>query len=315
MPKHATHRHAAGKGAPEARPYSWDLFITRLADALSVMGPDEYLILGHPRSQGFVQFAPGGDEGLRAEAKSNHYFPPSRQMGMDQELRLVELGWAAPTHGDGQEPVAGGSPNWFRDWEAPVDLRQVAEVAVLTLREVYGARTPGALSYHAFRAGGGEIRLPTLGLPHDGSRDGAPLPRPEWVEELKELVTQAIVRRMPWMGIRRLENGDLRTELPETVVVVREQADPFHLLFYAVLPDEVEASPRLFALVNELNATLLQGRVIHHDNRIGVDWMMDAGRFDAELFLEVLWRMHRVAGEVRGRVAEVLLGEEQVEEG
>ncbi|MFN2317918.1 MAG: hypothetical protein ABR602_14710, partial [Gemmatimonadales bacterium] len=303
MPKLATHRHAAATGArtgaPGARPYTWPEFTARLTEVLAVVGPDEYLILSHPRSQGFVQFAPGGDEGLRAEAKSSHYFPPARQLQMSQELRLVELGWAAPTHGDGEEPVANGSPNWFRDWEAPVDLRQVAEVAVLTLREVYGVRTPGALRYHAFRAGGGEIRLPTLGLPHDGSRTGSPPPRPEWLGELKELVTQAIVRRAPWMGIRRLENGDLRTDLADTTVLVREEADPFHLQFYSVLLSEVEESPGLLAVVNQLNARLMLGRAFHHGGRLAVDWMMHASLFDAEQFVEVLVRTHGAVSAVR----------------
>ncbi len=65
-------------------PPPWASFAARLAEAITVLDADEYLILSHPRSYHFVQCTM--DEGhLRLEAKSNHFIPPTRQ--------LASAGW------------------------------------------------------------------------------------------------------------------------------------------------------------------------------------------------------------------------------
>lgn len=286
--------------------HDWDRFHARLVEVLGVLGPDEYLILSHPHTDHFVQFVADEDAGFRAEAKSNHYIAPKRQLGPDQELRLVELGWNAPTHRDGEERVSEGSPNWFRDWEAPVDLNAVARIAVMTLREVYAVRKPGALRYKSFRAGGGEIRLPTLGVGHDGTPDNGVAPRPEWLSELKRMVSRTMVARLPWMGMRRLKDGALLTELENTTVVVAEEEDPFQIRFTAALMPGTEETPDLLAAINQLNGILVHGRLFVRHEQVRLAWSIPADPFHADQFTDALLQMHELIPAVYAELRELL---------
>lgn len=284
----------------------WNHLVRRLAEALRALEPDDYLILSHRRTHHFVQFAVQ-DEGLWAEAKSNHYTPKSRRLGPDQELRLVELGWKAPTHGDGEERIPGGSPNWFRDWELPVPHRAAAEVAVMTLREVYGVKTPASLRYHAFRAGGVPIRLPTLGLRHNGSPPPTPV-QPEWLSELRDLVSTTILERLPMQAMRRLENGDLRVQDPDVSVMVRELEDPFRIFFYAAVVSEMEETPELLAALNTINAELVFGRVSFGEGLVGAEWAIPASTFLPDQLVDTVLGLQGLVPRLQRRLVE-LMGE------
>ena len=288
-------------------PPPWASFAARLAESIGVLDTDEYLILSHPRSHHFVQCAM--DEGnLRAEAKSNHFMPPTRPLAMEQELRLVELGWKAPTHApDAKGRVPSGSPNWFRDYVEPVDAVEAALMMVMTLRDVYGVRSPRALRYHAFRANSCEIRFPTLGVAHDGSKESPPVPRPEFLRELQRMVTAAITLHLPWMGIRRLPNGDLMVEHDGVALLVREVQDPFDILFYGVILPEAEESPRLLVAVNRLNQRLREGRAYYHDERVALDWSISANVFIAAEFIRTLEYMFALVVRSRGMLAEAMM--------
>lgn len=288
-------------------PPPWATFAARLAESIAALDTDEYLILSHPRSHHFVQCTM--DEGqLRLEAKSNHFIPPARQLGMEQELRLVELGWKAPTHApDAKERVRNGSPNWFRDYTEPVDAEQAAPMMVMTLREVYGVRSPRALRYHAFRANGCEVRFPTLGVAHDGSKESPRVLRPEYLKELQRMVTAAITEHLPWLGIRRLPNGDLRVEHDGVALLVREVQDPFDILFYGVIMPEAEESLRVLTAVNRLNQKLREGRAYYHDERVALDWSVAANVFIAEEFIRALLGMFGLVVHARGLLAEAMV--------
>ncbi len=288
-------------------PPPWASFAARLAESIGVLDTDEYLILSHPRTHHFVQCTM--DEGhLRLEAKSNHYMPPARQLGMEEELRLVELGWKAPTHApDAEERVRSGSPNWFRDYDEPVDMGQAALMMVMTLREVYRMRSPRALRYHAFRANGCEIRFPTLGVAHDGSKEAPPVPRPEFLNELQRMVTAAITLHLPWMGIRRMPNGDLATEHERVTVLVREVEDPFAILFGGMVMPDAGESPRLMAAINQINRTLMPGRLFQEDGSVGLDWSMPANAFVPDEFIRMLLRVHEGVALARAMLAEAMV--------
>jgi len=288
----------------------WNQFVRRLTDVLRVLEPDEYLILSHPRSHHFVQFAAGGDEGMRGEAKSNHFISKRHWLTPGQELRLVELGWKAPTHSDGEEAVPDGSPNWFRDWEVPVPLRAAAEVAVMTLREVYGVRTPASLRYQAFRAGGVEVRLPTLGVRPDSAKKDPTPPRPEWLDELRKLVSTTMLERLPMMGMRRVDNGDLLVEGRDVTIMVRELDDPFRIFFYAAIVNEMEETPELLAALNIINAELVFGRVSFGEGLVSTDWAIPASTFLADQFVDTVLGLQGLVPRLRERLAELLGMEE-----
>jgi hypothetical protein len=118
---------------------------------------------------GYVQFAVHGGKSLRAEVMSNQYIGPQKEKLSDRAIRvLAELGWRAPTNRppglqDGTRD-RHGSPNYFCDFQVPVDYYDVASLAVDTVRHVYRAAEPGDLQYRAFTAEGLLLDFPDLGI-------------------------------------------------------------------------------------------------------------------------------------------------------
>lgn len=146
----------------------WRRFTTALAEALAELTPYTYLVVARPGIAHFVQFAgePGGD--LRAEAASNQYIETFGPLLTEQDYaRMESLGWRRPTNlppemGPPIDPQ--GSPNFYRDFAAPVDLAAVARLAVAALRRVYRVGSLDDLEYNAFHRGGRPIAFPALGL-------------------------------------------------------------------------------------------------------------------------------------------------------
>jgi hypothetical protein len=142
----------------------WRRFERTLTDALSDLDDDEYLILSMRFGSRFVQFAGQGAEGMRVESVSNHYLDDEEALtGGEQDL-LLAMGWHPPTY-DPEAVVkhpAEGSPNYFRELEAPVRFWSVAELAIRTLRLVHRIETPDQLEYQAFNRVGESIRFPSL---------------------------------------------------------------------------------------------------------------------------------------------------------
>lgn len=146
----------------------WHRFTTALAEALAELTPYTYLVVARPGIAHFVQFAgePGGD--LRAEAASNQYIETFGPLLTEQDYaRMESLGWRRPTNlppevAPPMDPQ--GSPNFYRDFSAPADLRAVARLAVAALRSVYQVGSLDDLEYNAFHQDGQPIVFPALGL-------------------------------------------------------------------------------------------------------------------------------------------------------
>lgn len=105
----------------------------RLAQTLTQMREDEFLVISVKRSNRFVQFAAQGAHGLRVEATSNAFLKGSDRLGLDDLAVLAALGWksptGSPTHSTpGNDPT--GSPNYFLDFPAGSNTTQIAELAV-----------------------------------------------------------------------------------------------------------------------------------------------------------------------------------------
>lgn len=146
----------------------WHRFTTALAEALAELTPYTYLVVARPGIAHFVQFAgePGGD--LRAEAASNQYIETFGPLLTEHDYaRMESLGWRRPTNlpPEVAPPIdPHGSPNFYRDFPAPVDLTAVARLAVAALRRVYRVGSLDDLEYNAFHRGGRPIAFPALGL-------------------------------------------------------------------------------------------------------------------------------------------------------
>jgi len=88
---------------------------------------------------------------LHAEAASNEFLPPDQRLTPDAEQELRTLGW--------NEPTPPGYFNWWYETPWPLGStasKEVAQLLVTTLREVYGVPSPLELSYQAFNTDTGE---------------------------------------------------------------------------------------------------------------------------------------------------------------
>lgn len=145
---------------------AWKHLARELKVALGALEEDEVLILQIKGTNRFVQFAQQGSYGMRAESTSNYYLPEGEQLDEAADAALKELGWRAPTNLP--DDVGGhrpdGSANYFLDLKRPAPLQALAELAVDTLRQVFGAEHPLDLQYQAFGPANVSIRLPNLGL-------------------------------------------------------------------------------------------------------------------------------------------------------
>jgi hypothetical protein len=144
---------------------AWKQFAYELAQALSALEEDEWLILSVKNRQRFVQFMNQGGAGYRAEAVSDFYLSDDERLSEWDRGALLELGWGAPTNLPdefGYSP--DGSPNYYLDLAKPAPLNELALLAVNTLIHVYGAEHPNALEYATGSEEKASIRFPNLGI-------------------------------------------------------------------------------------------------------------------------------------------------------
>ena len=147
---------------------AWKELQQHLAETLADLAEDEYLIIEDKHTQRFVQFMAQGRHGMRAEAVSNAFLTPAAQLSKETIAALLSLGWQAPTYdmSDVDVEPPDGSPNFFLDLTEPVSHRELAALAVVTLRDHYGVRYPGELQYTGKSAcdDSVSVRFPSLRL-------------------------------------------------------------------------------------------------------------------------------------------------------
>lgn len=121
--------------------------VQRLADAVGRLDDSTHLVVsraGSDRfvdeegSNRFVQFARSGPV-LRAESVGERYLSGHDHLSGAQRDALTRLGW--------QDPDESG--NHWRQWEAPLPLRDVAAFALETLEYVHGAQDVEQLRFDA----------------------------------------------------------------------------------------------------------------------------------------------------------------------
>lgn len=147
---------------PSGEANAWSVFEAHLADALGRLGDDDYLVISRIDAHRFVQFAGDDQGGLRAEAVSNGYLLDDEKLEEWQPDALVKAGWQPPTDEPDTPPEKmqpGGSPNFYVDLQPSNAAAAGAALAVRTLRDIFGATSPGNLEYQAFKSEGGDIDL------------------------------------------------------------------------------------------------------------------------------------------------------------
>lgn len=127
---------------------AWPAFQDHLAEALSRLEEDQFLILTVKCSDRFVQFAGEGAFGMRVETTSNSYLAKPERLNRRQMIALEKLGWRSPTGSPKSatpEKDPDGSPNFFREFPHPVPFEEVAGFAVNTLAEILRVPHPAFL--------------------------------------------------------------------------------------------------------------------------------------------------------------------------
>lgn len=244
---------------------AWLPFTGKLAAALVSLEEDQYLVISAKDSNHFVQFAAQGTFGLRAETTSNAYLPKDQQLDLEQHLELITSGWNAPTE-DGEESTPendpDGSPNYYRDYPAPVDYYAVARDAVHALSRAHRIPHPGFLEYEAFESGGPNIILAELGLKR------APKIPPASIPSIGDQLLASIRAETGLSDLGYDEDGDLCITYGNVPVILSIRNTPPDVRITSALLHHVAESVRLLERVNELNGGLDHLRLVVHDQSI-----------------------------------------------
>jgi len=200
---------------------AWRRFQERLADHIVGMVDDDVLLVeaestvdgDAPGAAPYAQLCAWGDDLVRAEISSNAYLAEGHQLDAAAAARVVELGWAEPTHGSDDEPDEG-SANFFIDLERR-DADRLAAMTVAVLRDVFGVAHPAFLTSPDMDVAG-DAR-PSA----DAGHADQPLAvMPESHEHLWALVDAALARP-DGSPLEHDENGDIPLPYGSALIYVR----------------------------------------------------------------------------------------------
>jgi hypothetical protein len=127
----------------------------RLPDVFRALLDDRahFLVFDVDKDAGYyVQFLPVDGGGLLCEAVSNEFLSDPHRLTPEDELKMVDLGWASP------------DPNFRQLWEAPVPVHVVAHRIVATLERVYRLQDPSKIAVTIGERKGGPALPPDTDL-------------------------------------------------------------------------------------------------------------------------------------------------------
>ena len=230
---------------------AWPPFTGNLARALSQLQEDQFLIIPVKYSRRFVQFAAQGAFGMRTETTSNSYLTKQDRLDHEQIARLVQFGWKNPTGSPSEatpEKDPDGSPNFFCEFKNPINFETVAALAVRTFTEIFRVPHPGWLEYQAFAKKKGAVALPELSL-----RIAVQAPRPKSTSGRRGRLLEAISAATGISDLYFDTDGDIAIHYGSAITFAHLVDNMTYVRFYSPILREVEASPALFARLNDMN--------------------------------------------------------------
>lgn len=245
------------QGADRRVSKNWMPFAHNLAQILSRLEEDQFLILLSKHGNRYLQFSCQGAWGMRAEVSSNHFLKGGDRLTRREMAWLRTHGWNAPTGTPKQatpDRDPDGSPNYHIDFPASVSASEIVSVAINTLIQGLALPYPGALYYESFDLTGGVLEFQELGL--------KPTPRQD--EPLMERVL-TVFRSVT--GIEDLtfdDDGDLCVRYG-AILVSAFQVDNRVRLFSALVT-EVAETPALLRKLNQINGGGHRIRIFWHDH-------------------------------------------------
>ena len=243
---------------PTGRRRAWNDYVEVVARILDALDAGQFLILSSADRPGFVQFETHGMNGLRAEAVSNAFLPPDHQLDDDALAAALRLGWQRPTGQPDTIPERDpeGSPNYFREWPAPVPYHDVARLAVDTLTEVFDVAHPGRVRYEAFTSYGTAILLPALGeraMRNDSlfADQTGPASTVEVAEQVLAILREASGND----DLQPDDDGEMAIRFGSSVVFFQVFGDPPIVRAYSPALTQVPLDPKVAVALNELNGS------------------------------------------------------------
>jgi len=254
------------------RVITWEEFEPRLAKALGRMATDTFLILSIRPFDGdasyYIQFGQGGRMGFVAEAMSNAYLAGPSALSAGQEVLMLELGWQEPGLGRDEDQ------NFRREWPLDTPFGDVAQLAVRTLREVFGVELPADLVYRRFAGDGRDFAEPLLGIEaarRSGRRSKKERPEALRLDELRQLVGNTICEFLNVDEVETDADGDFYFEVGSATMLVSViDGDPPVVEVCSSILANVGGSPELLEAINDINAGIQFARVLWDDGVVAV---------------------------------------------
>ncbi len=243
---------------------AWPPFEKRLATALAKLEEDQFLILCLKGTNRFVQFAAQGSHGMRMEATSNAFLKRKQKLSTEQIAQMIAGGWRGPTgahHEATPELDPDGSPNFYQEFPRPVRFKRLATLAVRTLREIMGVPHPLFLQYEAYDTQHQTQDLSELGLMRSArGNDKSALLAERLLSTLKAAT-----------GVEDLAadaDGDIAIAFHGSPIYFSVIGGSPLIRVCAPILERVDANPKVYELLNELNAGRALLRLVHRDTTL-----------------------------------------------
>jgi hypothetical protein len=253
----------------QANEAAWTDLEARLAHALETLGDGQVLLIetapsiDDENNAAYMQYAGQGPAGIRAEFSSNTFLDQRSRLTQTQEAALCSLGWLPPTGTAAEstpESDPSGSPNYYRDFPAPVSGSGLARMAIASLRDVLGIPHPSILAAVGY-ATGTDAAAPDvdLGIPVLDHKPASTQPAlavmTTTATELQKLVNETIAT-MVGTTITHDPDGDIPIRVGSAMVFIRIVKDAPLLELFSPLLLEVDESPALMGRLQTLNRDL-----------------------------------------------------------
>jgi hypothetical protein len=278
---------------------AWPPFTEELEHALGTLQEDQYLVISVKRSGHYVQFAGQGSYGLRVETTSNAYLGDGDKLDKRQLSALAKAGWSKPTRNPQKstpENDPDGSPNYFAEFPAPVDLKAVSKLSVRTMVKILRVPHPGMLEYEAFDSDSNPIDIPGLGLKRlHRARNGTSQ------SDTQAIVSNLLASLRKVTGIADLAvdgDGDIGTRYGSVITFARVIGEPPVVHLYCPLVSGVSESPEVFERLNTINGHTQQVRFFWRNESIYAVAEIPAVPYTEEHVQETYKQFCRVADDM-----------------
>ena len=262
----------------------WRAFGERLAGVLAQLQEDDCLVLSEKSTDHFVQFMNQGALGLRAEAVSNGYLSGRDRWTDAQHEAFIALGWEPPTGTPDEatpDKQPDGSPNYVRQFPAPVDAASAAALATATLADAMSIPHPGFLTYSSFDVDqGGTLAWSELELKVTEPRQGAADAAASLLRTLREET-----------GIATLDfddDGDIALRYGSVLVFARVSGDTPSVRLHTRILGGVRAGKALLERLNELNARVTRPAFFHASGSVFAAADIPASPFEGRHVVQAL---------------------------